>query len=245
MHRRWKALACGLVSFLFFLASGCRGKSTSTLPTQVDLPTLHAKYGQALYSQDDEETLIRAFFEDRRGGVFLDVGAGDPIRNSTTYYLEKHLGWRGVAVDALAEYSAAYLRQRPGTRFFAYFAGRKSGENRDFHAAEKLDYSSAGASDPRGGSYLPRRVPSITLDDLLTKEKISRLDFLSMDIEGGEPEALAGFSIDCYRPLLVCIEINSPEHGRGITEYFTLHGYREILAFRTIDPINRYYARLP
>jgi len=68
-------------------------------------PRLHARYGDALYSQDDEETLIRAFFDDRRNGVFLDVGAGESGEEQHTYYLEKHLGWRGIAVDALTEYA--------------------------------------------------------------------------------------------------------------------------------------------
>ena len=58
--------------------------------------------GQKLYSQHNEELVIRHFFEDRKDGFFVDVGAFVPIQTSTTYYLEKHLGWSGIAVDALA-----------------------------------------------------------------------------------------------------------------------------------------------
>ena len=47
-----------------------------------------------LYSQFDEELIIRDFFQDRRGGFFLDVGAAWPLRNNNTYYLEKHLAVR-------------------------------------------------------------------------------------------------------------------------------------------------------
>src|SRR5512140_2589670 len=83
-------------------ATGCRRSDSAgrILPAKVDLDELHRSYGEPLYSQDDEETLIRAFVHDRRGGFFLDVGASDPIRSSTTYYLEKHLGWKGIAIDA-------------------------------------------------------------------------------------------------------------------------------------------------
>ena len=56
-----------------------------------------------LYSQFDEELIIRDFFQDRRGGFFLDVGAADPDVNNTTYYLEKNLGWSGIGVDALPD----------------------------------------------------------------------------------------------------------------------------------------------
>jgi FkbM family methyltransferase len=202
---------------------------------------LHATYGEALYSQDDEETLIRAFFQDRHNGFFLDVGAGDPIRHSTTYYLEKHLGWRGIAVDAIAEYREPYAKERPATRFFSYFVGDKSSTTHDFFVSEDRNFSSATGADPRGGAYQKRRVATIALDDLLRREKVNRLDFVSIDIEGSEPMALAGLDIDRLRPELVCIEISSPESGRFIAEYFALRGCREVSAYRAVDGINRYY----
>jgi hypothetical protein len=49
-----------------------------------------------LYSQFDEELVIRDFFQDRRGGVFLDVGASQPGDNSETTTLDKVLDDRGI-----------------------------------------------------------------------------------------------------------------------------------------------------
>jgi FkbM family methyltransferase len=225
------------------LVTACRRQTSPprALPDTVDLAALHALFGQALYSQDDEETLIRAFFHDRRSGVFLDVGAGDPIRHSTTYYLEKHLGWTGIAVDAIAEYAEAYAKERPGTRFFTYFVGGTSDSTHDFFVSEERNFSSATGADPRGGVYEKRKVPSIALDDLLGREKIGHLDFISMDIEGCEPLALAGLDMARWRPELVCVEISSPELGHAIAEYFALRGCREVSAYRAVDGINRYY----
>ena len=228
------------------LAWGCRSPAQPRpWPSKVDRAALQARYGAPLYSQDDEETLIRAFFQDRRDGVFLDVGAGDPVRNSTTYYLERHLGWRGIAVDAQAEYAAEYQRQRPATRFSSYFVGSRSGPSREFFVSTEKDFSSGSGEDPRGGVYEKRQVATIALDDLLRREGLTHVDFLSMDIEGAEPEALAGFSLGRFSPALACIEIHSAEHGRAINEYFTLRSYREITAYRSIDPSNRYFAPAP
>ena len=239
---RWLYVAVVLAA-----GSACRpsGRGAHRFPAKVDSAALHVRYGDALYSQDDEETLIRAFFDDRRNGVFLDVGAGDPVKNSTTYYLEKHLGWHGIAADALTEYAADYARLRPATRFFSYFVGDRSGLKRDFYASPDRDFSSGSGDDPRGGSYQRRQVSTITLDDLLGREGVAHVDFLSLDIEGAEPAALAGFSIGRFQPGLACVEIHSAEHGRAISEYFTLHGYREIIAYRAIDGINRYFAPAP
>ena len=212
-----------------------------TLPTHVDLRSLQAIYGEALYSQDDEETLIRAFFADHRGGSFLDVGAGDPIRDSTTYYLEKHLGWHGIAVDAIADYADAYAQKRPGTRFFSYFAGRKSRLTHDFFISDDKNFSSGSGTDPRAGDYRRTSVETIALRDLLEREQVRAVDFLSMDIEGAEPDALAGLDLSHYRPQLACVEVGSPAIGLAVAEQFALAGCAEVAAYRAIDAINRYY----
>jgi FkbM family methyltransferase len=60
----------------------------------------------------------------------------------------------------------------------------------------------------RGLSHRTTKVQTITLDRLLTAEKVERLDFLTMDIETYEPQALAGFDIERYRPSLVCPPIS-------------------------------------
>jgi FkbM family methyltransferase len=227
------------------LVLACQAKGPQRFPERIDPVALRARYGEPVYSQDDEETLIRAFFKDRRGGMFLDVGASDPVKDSTTCYLEKRLGWHGIAVDALSEYAAAYARERPATHFFSYFVGESSGQVRDFFVSPKREFSSGTGEDPRGGPYEKRQVSTIRLDDLLERERVGHIDFLSLDIEGAELQALAGFNIARYRPELVCVEIHSPEHARALTEYFTVHGYREIVAYRAMDPVNRYFAPAP
>jgi hypothetical protein len=51
-----------------------------------------------------------------------------------------------------------------------------------------------------------------------------------MDIEGGEPAALAGFDIERFRPELVGIEA-LPASRDAIRAYFEKHGYRRIDAY--------------
>ena len=56
---------------------------------------------EAKWSETYEELIIRDFFQDREGGVFLDVGCYLPRHLSTTYYLADELGWTGIDIDAL------------------------------------------------------------------------------------------------------------------------------------------------
>ena len=86
-----------------------------------------------LYSQNDEELIIRDFFGDRKGGFFVDVGCADYRYNSTTYYLEKHLNWSGIAVDALDEYRQGYFNNRPNTKFFNFIATNHLGDIEPFY----------------------------------------------------------------------------------------------------------------
>lgn len=195
------------------------------------------------YSQYNEELIVRDFFQDRRDGVFLDVGCAFPIKGSTTAYLEKHLGWSGIGVDALDIYETAWEHARPNSRFRTYLVGDHSGTVETFYRAGAPGLSSTIQDREFDGRKLNQtevRVPTITLDDLLEQEGIDQIDFLSMDIEEAEPAALRGFDIERYAPELVCIEA-SPSIRAEIQAYFAEHGYVRIDEYLAHDSVNWYY----
>jgi FkbM family methyltransferase len=200
--------------------------------------------GEKLYSQNDEELIIRHFFDDRRDGFFLDVGAFDWKAASTTLYLERHLGWSGIAIDAQEIYAEGYRKNRPRTKFFTYLVTDHSGDVGTLYAAGPL--SSVNKDNVKSFTKVkdfepkPVQVATITLNDLLDRNGVETIDFLSMDIEGAEPAALAGFDIERFRPALVCIEA----HGAGgeeIVAYFQTHGYERIDEYLQHDGVNWYY----
>ena len=83
-------------------------------------------------------------------------------------------------------------------------------------------------------------VPTITLNELLDREGIRHIDFLSMDIEGGEPKALKGLDIDRFRPELVGIETAGGTKD-VVEKYFADHGYERIDAYTKHDVVNSYF----
>lgn len=205
--------------------------------------------GESLYSQFEEERIVRHFFDDRQGGVFVDVGAFLPTKYSTTYYLEKHLGWSGLAIDAQPKLGKSWRQLRPRSRFFSYIVTDHSG------TFETLFLSGAISSTKRGhvGEVVPDladrelqeiQVPTITLNELLDREGITKVGFLSMDIEQGEPAALAGFDIERFAPELVCIEAFG-EGRKAIGDYFHRHGYERIEAYDAYDEHNWYFRPRP
>jgi FkbM family methyltransferase len=201
-----------------------------------------ALYGRSVDSQYDEELFIRDFFNGRRAGFFVDVGANDYRQYNNTYYLEATLGWSGIAVDALGEFAADYERYRPRTRFFTFFVSDVSDTRARFWAARNSLLSSA-EQGLAGHDSTARDVPTIRLDDLLAREGVNKVDFLTMDIELAEPKALAGFDLPRFRPDLVCIEAHLPVR-QSILDYFTRRGYVVVGRYLRADEHNLYFMPL-
>lgn len=199
---------------------------------------------EKLYSQNDEELLIRYHFDDRRDGVFVDVGAFHWKNASTTLYLEKHLGWTGLAIDANPRFGPGYAENRPGSEFVSYFVSDHSGDTEDLFEAGPLSSTSEehirSFPNMKESDLDQIEVPTITLDDLLESRGIEEIDFLSMDIELGEPKALAGFDIERFRPELVCIEASRAVR-EPISKYFAEHGYERIDEYLPLDSVNWYF----
>ena len=209
------------------------------------LVELEQRYGPEKTSRGEEEWIIRDYFNDRRDGVFLDVGASHYKEDSNTYFLETSLGWSGIAIDAIEEFAADYKTHRPRTRFVAMFASDVADRTVEFFVADKHPVSS---SDPEfikryGSASKSRQVPTTTLNVVLEQAAIQKLDLLSMDIELAEPKALAGFDIQRYRPELVCIEAH-PEVRQQILEYFARNGYMIVGKYLRSDTTNLYFQPL-
>jgi FkbM family methyltransferase len=232
------------------LAVGCGQRAQRPPPSPSASPQAAGRLdilstGTKLYSLRNEELIVRDFFQDRRGGVFLDVGCAWPVRESNTCYLERHLGWSGIVVDALAEYGPAW-RKRPRSRFFNYLVTDHWGTREPFYRADLTDMSSFRSGNPKAPHVKWRevRVPTITLSRLLDENGVSRIDFLSMDIEDAEPLALAGFDIERFRPELACVEARTRTRASLLT-YFAAHGYQRIERYRQYDQVNYYFTPRP
>lgn len=204
-----------------------------------------------LYSTLNEEVIVRDFFQDRRGGFFVDVGCLTPIANSNTYYLEKHLGWSGIAVDALAAYAKAWEQARPKSKFFGYAVTDRSGQTVPFYRSRLASWSSLSKDWVMRFDLEPNptelQVPTITLNKLLDDNGVTQIDFLSMDISGSEWAALEGFDLERFQPDLVCIVspyTPIPEEKAILDErllrYFTDRGYERIERYLPHD-INNWF----
>jgi len=225
------------------------GVNTAVLREQPD-PTLYerlkASYGPSHHSEDLEEWIIRDWFRDRRGGVFVDVGANDYQERNNTYYLETALGWSGVAVEPQTRFAEGYEKFRPRTTFVPLFVSDVSNQTATLYVP-KTRHRVASVSKEFASSFdddvVPTPTRTSTLDDILDRLGIKQIDFLNMDIELAEPQGLAGFSINRFQPSLVCIEGHLAVRER-ILEYFARHGYVLVGRYIRVDGDNFWFAPL-
>lgn len=175
--------------------------------------------GSPYASQAGQDRVVARILNGRRNGIFLDVGAYDGRTGSNTLYFETHLGWTGVLVEPVKQHRemAEMWRRAPclpyavsdadgEASFIAVTRGytQMSGLTHHYDAA-MLDRIRA---DPRHAEHRIT-VPTRTLTAICDEAGLSRIDFLSLDIEGGEEAAIAAFDHDRIRVDVWAIENNA------------------------------------
>lgn len=245
---KWDTLSVVLIAGFV----GVLGYNYGRRPTPPNIPApaeaahLARFYGPGHYSQNFEEWIIRDFFQDRRGGVFVEVGSGDARRWSNTYYLEGALGWSGLAVEPQASFAPDYVRYRPRTTLISAFASDRDGGTATLHVGDGDDRHMASAKvefSERFSDTTAQEGPTITLNTMLQRAGIKRIDFLSVDVELHEPQVLGGFDVARYRPTLVSVEAH-PEVRDAILAYFTERDYVVLGKYLRVDDRNLWFAPL-
>lgn len=75
------------------------------------------------------------------------------------------------------------------------------------------------------------KIPSITLDDLLKKHKVTKIDWLLIDVEGMDAEIVENFNWGEYDIKRVDVEhIHFGDKWNSIFEFFYSMGYKHVIA---------------
>ncbi len=198
-RRRWRPdfielLVVGLFLFaMFALLNNQRVRRPEELNPWIR--PFAERYGPSFNSEHGEEWLIRDFYQDRRGGVFVDVGANHYQQFNNTYYLDVILGWSGIAVEPQTRFGDDYATYRPRTRFRSWLVSDSSDQRALLYTLgsnSRVASADKSFTERYGNSLKEVAVATITLNDLLQAEKIESFDFLNMDIELWEPEGSCG-----------------------------------------------------
>ena len=69
-------------------------------------------------AQNKEDRVIVQYFEGKRDGVFVDVGAHDGVQFSNTHLLETDYDWTGVCIEPNPESYRKLVKNRPNSKCF-------------------------------------------------------------------------------------------------------------------------------
>ncbi|KAI0565760.1 hypothetical protein FGB62_14g026 [Gracilaria domingensis] len=202
-----------------------------------DIETMKCRNGSAyqMFSQFHQDYFLytRHFKYLNRPGIYLDIAANDPVHISNTYFMDRCLGWKGICVEGNPGYHEKLYRMR-SCHLVPTCVGSRDGQSVQFGLK-------GGAGGIIGNTFkhkdkfaeLGVEVPMIRerctmMRNVLARNGVKQVDFLSLDVEGHELEVLKGFDWDNVVVNLMSIEV-SPTSVKEIEEFLTPKGYKRFL----------------
>lgn len=168
-----------------------------------------------------DKILHERYFINKKDGFFIECGAHDGITESSCYFFEKFLNWKGVNIEAHPRLFERLKSNRPnstninfalsdrdGTANFTHVIrdsidiGNGSLKHTEKHLEELLRYG--------GHSFEKISVPTRTYRTALLEvfAEIPKVDLFVLDVEGEEINVLQDFSNLSHdqKPSIMCVE---------------------------------------
>lgn len=192
------------------------------------------------YALNNIDIKLKPYLSDIKNGFFVEAGSNDGISQSNTLYFEKKFGWRGLLIEAMPELATKCIENRPkaitencALVSFDYskktipirYGGLMSVVEGGMKTKHEEETHIQKAKELKNIETYITEVPIMTLTSILDKHKISNIDFLSLDIEGYELQALKGLNINKYRPTYILVEARYKD---DIDKFMHTNNYKEI-----------------
>ena len=165
------------------------------------------------YAQNFEDVMLWRALGQIEHGVYIDVGAADPVEMSVTkaFY---DAGWRGVNIEPSQHYFGRLHDARPEDVNLEVALAEAPG-SRVFHEVVDTGLSTLhadiAATHRRDGFRVTARpVRVTTLAEICETYATGDIHFLKIDVEGAEAEVLAGADFKRFRPWVMLLEATEP-----------------------------------
>lgn len=137
----------------------------------------------------------RHFKHLRRRGVYAEVATQHPVEGSNTFFMDACLGWKGLCVEANPE-THVWIHRMRSCELVPTCVGRYDGErvkfllHGDAGGVEDTNKNKDEWKEPAKSTYLI----CMSMDVMMKRRNIIKLDYLSLDVEGHELEVLRGIN---------------------------------------------------
>ena len=167
------------------------------------------------YSMYGEDKVISKFFKNKKSGFYVDVGCYHPLDGSNTYLLYKKK-WFGINIDVNSLSIELFNIARKNDENINLAVSNKKNKIKLFFRKKINMLNTVNKKLAKihfRNGFQVKTVKANTLNSVLQRSKFKNrnIDFLNIDIEGNELDALKSLNFKKYKPKLICIEIHNQE----------------------------------
>ena len=172
------------------------------------------------YSQWGEDLSILKFFNDKKNGIYLDVGCFHPLMYSNTCLLFKN-GWSGINIDINPTSIDLFKILRPldfniCTALNEYEKEFKVYFDHPFSPVNTLDKSFFDSNKSNFFKDVSFKIiKSKSIDEILNLSKYKEIDFLNIDVEGLDLQVLVQLVPNKLKPSLISIETHNVDGSKS------------------------------
>ena len=196
------------------------------------------------FSQAGQDAFLdERIFKGKQGGVFVEIGGYDGVTGSNCLFFEMIRRWQGLLIEpspVFFEQAAAFRR----AICLQIAVAAEAGEAEFLEVLEGFSQMSGlvDTYDPKLRAQVeedPRhkgrtiRVPTRPLADILDEYALTSVDYISLDVEGGEMDVLAPFPFERFDVTAWTVENNAAD--TEIPALMAEKGYRRVEALGVDD----------
>lgn len=206
------------------------------------------------YSQDKQDEYLETnIFKGYKNGFYVDVGAHDGITLNNTLYFEKHNNWTGINIEPIKKVFDELAINRPNNINLNCAVCNSDGET-DFLCNEGYTEMISGIKDTFDCRHFQRleyensqmgsttqviKVNTKKLETIFDEFNVSRINYLSIDVEGAEFEVIKSINFDKVFIDVIGFENNYNDVSIPIVNYLESKNYVFIHSSLDIFMINK------
>lgn len=201
------------------------------------LSPLYDWLGKRSYAQSGEDIVADTELEKKKKGFYVDIGAYHPKLFSNTYLFYRK-GWTGICVDPNPAMEELFAKARPKDKFLNMGVGKKEEVKEYFMfedgAANTFSTEQARKNVEEAGRKMIGKKMIAVLPLKIIFEKYlpsveTKIDLLSVDVEGMDEEVLRSNDWKKFRPeVIICEDLGFDFKNwkkSGVAKYLSEAGY--------------------
>ena len=171
----------------------------------------YEKYAKKTYSISNVDLIVDRIFSNISEGIYIDIGCNHPIKYNNTYLLHKR-GWTGINIDLDKKCINEFNVMRKNDYNIQELVGSIDGEEKEiyyYHERSAINTISKELADKRKKKpreIIKKKTKSINKIIESSPYKSKKINFMSIDIENYEYEALKNFNFQKYGIDLIVTE---------------------------------------